>query len=111
MSDENGIAETGTAESPVALWDGTETPKGKATYVVQRYIGREERSDERVWEDVARQHFPLKTQAKTVLLTVVVEMMRLQPIVTDRFRVLDASASRERALVPKPREAPEYEVV
>lgn len=95
----------------VPVWDPTDTPEGQATYVVQRLmIEGAPDPESALWQDVARQHFPLKTQAKTVLLTVVVELLKHEPTEADRYRVLNAENARDRKLKPKQRSAPEYEV-
>lgn len=98
--------------SKVSVWDTTDTPDGQATYVVQqlRLPAAGGGGVRNVWVDVARLHFPLKTQAKTVLLTVVVERLGHEPTEGDRYRVLNAENARERKLKPKQRSAPEYEV-
>lgn len=92
-------------------WDRSETPDGQATYVVQQRERMPDSEDglER-WADVARQHFPLKTQTKTVLLAVI-GLLGLEPVEVDAFRVLDADNARLRRLRPKPRDTPEYEIV
>lgn len=110
-----GLEAHGNGESfPSALdvWDASETPEGHQTYVVQALEVSSRVADVQgaVWVDIARQHFPMKTQVKTILLAVVAGMLREEPTAEDRYRVLDAGNARERSMRPKPRETPEYEV-
>lgn len=96
-------------------WDSSDTPEGKQTYIVQQLdLGSRPDADLEagsVWVDVARQHFPMKTQVKTVLIAVVADLLGDEPTRDDRYRILDAAGNgRERSMRPKPRETPEYEV-
>lgn len=111
----HAAGEAAPVEAPPAeMWDTTETPDGKQTYVVQMvepgsWEDEETAREGAVWVDVARQHFPMKTQIKTVL-TQVVGLLPGAPAPTDVFRVLNVEAARPVRLRPKPPVAPEYEV-
>lgn len=77
-------------------------------YVVQRRKN-ETSSVVGLWEDIATVTVPKRSQVRTIVVAAVKEA-GAQPRLTDRFRVLDATAARELQLKPKAQPEPEFEV-
>lgn len=77
-------------------------------YVVQRK--RDHITAERpAWDDIATVTVPKRSQVRTIIVAAVKEA-GVQPSISDRFRVLDATAARELQLKPKAQPEPEFEV-
>jgi hypothetical protein len=74
-------------------------------YVVQRRLTGESGR----WEDVATVTVPKRSQTRTIVVAGTNEA-GIKPALTDRFRVLDATAARELQLKPKAQPEPEFEV-
>lgn len=79
-------------------------------YVVQRKVNEPMRSGSgATWEDIATVTVPKRSQVRTIVLAGVKEA-GIKPTLTDRFHILDATASRELQLKAKAQPEPEYEV-
>jgi hypothetical protein len=79
-------------------------------YVVQRrFTLPDSHSGNENWEDIATVTVPKRSQVRTIVVAAVKEA-GAQPRLTDRFRVLDATAARELQLKPKAQPEPEFEV-
>lgn len=76
-----------------------------STYTVQK-----RHWDTCIWEDIGSKTVPAKTRRDTVL-TAVLRACEYVPLETDRFRVLDADAARERSVLPDEDHKPKWRVV